>query len=399
MGFISTATTATIKGKLTPIGRQLLVTNTNALISNFALGDSDADYTVYSGLTLGQVPDFSGDNGSTNNGGANYKLKSQLRYNTNTLIKPVETSSLSINTTFSYLGINSVHYSAGTISQYVINRLNGATDVLTNLFYSFNLPKTNDEQFKFTGTTFNTGGYSDTELSGMSQDKVLVISLDSSEYGEIIDGKTIKLDISTTASTYTLYGTFQNTNATDTTYDNNVTDSSNSLTSFGMNVCLLFSDAIQKPNADSTKSWSTGYATNKPFSTLPKKETWNIINNSNLSLVADKPVGIAYLDKGFIVITEPTIVDNFDVNDSSATGTTIEFNSVVSSVNQQITCVADRNSFGTSTNPTYTTGDTPRITEIALLDASGNVIAMAKTNKTFYKPLDDIMVFNVIIDY
>ena len=34
-----------------------------------------------------------------------------------------------------------------------------------------------------------------------------------------------------------------------------------------------------------------------------------------------------------------------------------------------------------------------------LLDNSGNLIAIAKTNRTYYKPTDDIVVFNLTIDY
>ncbi len=44
-------------------------------------------------------------------------------------------------------------------------------------------------------------------------------------------------------------------------------------------------------------------------------------------------------------------------------------------------------------------GDVPRISEIGLLDDSGNLIAVAKTNRTYFKPVDDIVVFNLTIDY
>ena len=62
MGFINSATTFNIKGKLTPAGRERLANGASSLITNFILGDSDANYNVYSGLTFGQIPDFSGDN-------------------------------------------------------------------------------------------------------------------------------------------------------------------------------------------------------------------------------------------------------------------------------------------------------------------------------------------------
>jgi hypothetical protein len=42
MGYNTTAATQTLIAKLTPLGRQLLVTSNNTLITSFSLGDSDA---------------------------------------------------------------------------------------------------------------------------------------------------------------------------------------------------------------------------------------------------------------------------------------------------------------------------------------------------------------------
>lgn len=399
MGFIDSGATFSIKGKLTPVGRQMLITNSNTLINTFALGDSDADYTVFTGLTNGEIPDFSGDKNTSNNGGGNFNFRSVLYYNGTTTVKPVEVSSLSINTSFNYLGISTIHYSGGSITQNFINRLSGTTDSLTNLFYSFGLPKSANEQNLFTGMTTGQGGFSNTAISGISQDKVLVIGLKGTEYGEIIDGKSIKIDLTTTGGTYTIYGTFEKQNLPLTTFDNSLVETSPSISLFGNNRALLFCDTISRPNQDSTKSWATGYATTKPFSSLPKKETWNLVTNSSVNLTADTAVGVAYLDKGFFVITDPTIVSQFDLNDMTSTATTIEFNSVNSSVSQQVTCIADRNTFVNSTNPTFSSDETPRITEIGLFDSIGNLIAIAKTNRTYYKSANEIVIFNVIIDY
>jgi hypothetical protein len=401
MGFISSATTINIKGKLTPLGRQRLITNTNALITKFSLGDSDTNYTVFSGLTNGQVPDFSGDNagGSINNGGAGYVLKSTLLLKTGgNAKKSVDPASFSINSVFTNVGINTVYYSGGSITQDLVNRNDFNTDTLTNLFYSFGLPIDSSEVNTYTGITASNGGYSNTALSGISDSNILVVGLNSGEYGEIIDGKTLKLDLTTTANTYNMYGTYENKGTSLSTEDNRVSDSSSNVVQFGPNVCLLFSDLIKRPNGDAAKSWATGYGANKPFSTNGK-EMWNFVTDSNISATADTAVGVAYLDKGFMVITEPTIVDDFQLAFSASTATTIEFNSVVSTVSQQITCIANRNEFTSSNNKTFRTGDTPQITEIGLFDDQNNLIAVAKTNRTYYKPVDDIVVFNVIIDY
>ena len=63
MGFNTVATSTTITAKLTPLGRKLMVSTNNALITSFALGDSDANYKATSALGTGQVPVTSGEIG------------------------------------------------------------------------------------------------------------------------------------------------------------------------------------------------------------------------------------------------------------------------------------------------------------------------------------------------
>jgi hypothetical protein len=400
MGFINSATTINIKGKLTPTGRQRLINGGGTSITNFILGDSDANYNVFSGLTSGYIPDFSGDNFglSLNNGGSGYQFRSGLIFRNGLNKKPVLTTSSTILATQKPIGYNTLYYSANTLTLNIVDRNDYNTDVLTNLFYSFALPIDSSSSEQYTGATSVNGGYLDTALSGMASEKILVIGIDSSQYGELIDGKSIYLQLSTLLSTYDIYGTYENNNAPSPDLDSRVNDQSIHLQKFGPNRCLLFSDLIQPPNNDGSKSWSTGYSLTKPFS-LNGKQSWNFKSNTGLGLVADKPVGIAYLDKGFIVITEPTIVNNFLTTGPTASATTATFNSVISTISQKITCIADRNEFTISTNPTFTGGDIPRITEIGLVDDSGNIMAVAKTNKTYYKPQDDMVVFNLTIEY
>ena len=91
MGFINSATTINIKGKLTPTGRQRLINGGGTSITNFILGDSDANYNVFSGLTSGYIPDFSGDKFglSLNNGGSGYQFRSGLIFRNGLNKKPV----------------------------------------------------------------------------------------------------------------------------------------------------------------------------------------------------------------------------------------------------------------------------------------------------------------------
>lgn len=400
MGYLS-GNTINLKAKLTPIGRQRLVTGNNTLISSFSLGDSDALYTCYSGLTFNQVPGFGGDNGglSVNNSPSNYSLKSTLYVDSSTSKKQVEAASMSITSKFTNLGYKTIAYSGGGITQNLVSLDDISSDTLVNLFYSFSLPYNSNGLNTFTGLTSGNGGYSNTAYSGLAQTKILVIGIDNNEYAEMIDGKSINLTLETTAATYTIYGTYENVGRSTNLLDNDIFETSTRNTVFGLNRALLFSDGVLTPNGgDLTKSWATGYATNKPFS-INGKETYNYQTNSAINLSADTPVGIAYLDRGFIVITEPSIVNDFEIGSSGSTATTITFDHVKTEVSQSITCIAERGQFGMSSNPTWTDGDTPRVTEIGLYDANGALIAIGKLNSTYYKPYDDMVAFNVTINY
>lgn len=398
MGFIGTAATTNIIAKLTPIGRQLLVSTNNKLITKFSLGDSDRNYNVTSSLATGEVPNDGGNIGPnstvTNSVGSNIRLKSLLLYNsTGALQKPVEIQSTTIS---SEIVSNGVTIASGTtLTHDLVDRYNYATDSLVNLFYSFGLPITAAQILNYTGKTSSQGGFSNTGLSGLSDNNILVIGIDGAEYGEMLDGKTIKLALTTTGGTYNIYSTFQNTGIPTKIQDSNYVDSSTTTSSLGNNLAFLFSDTIKKPNGgDATLSWSTGYNSVKPFS-LNKKQLFNLTTDSNIAQSADTCVGVAYLDKGFLVITHPTIVDSFNL--TASTATTVTFNSISTSVYQNITCIAGRGEFGSSTNPTFSKGDIPSISELGLYDDSGNLIAIAKTDRQIPKTVQQFMALGVKI--
>ena len=215
----------------------------------------------------------------------------------------------------------------------------------------------------------------------------------------MIDGKSIKFILPTTGGTYTIYSSFQNKGATLQSEDGNYSDTSNLTTQFGDNIAFLFSDTILRPNGgDSTLSWATGYNTVKPFS-LNQKSLYNFQTDSNVALTADTIVGIAYLDKGFLVITDDTIISNYGaVNPTgTTTGATVTFDSVSTSVYQNITCIAARGEFGSTTNPTFTGIENPRISEIGLYDSLGNLIALGKTDRHIEKNINEFLALGVKI--
>ncbi len=398
MGYNTTAATQTLLAKLTPLGRQLLVSTNNRLITSFSLGDSDANYNASIPLSTGQIPAEAGDVGTgglvSNSTQLNTRIKSLLKYNTSGLLqKPVETQSAVI--TSEQIAIGMVTVSGTNLSQITINRNDYLTDSYVNLFYSFGLPLNTIDDKLYTGTTFANGGYSDTSLSAIAQTKIVVLGINNSQYGETIDGKTVKIVLPTSAGTYTMYSTFENKGVALTTEDVNLRETSTLGNPFGDNIAFIFSDDILRPNGgDPTLSWSTGYGLVKPFS-LNSKRLYNLQTNTNVAMSADTLVGVAYLDKGLVAITNPTIVNNFST--AFSTGATITLDSVSTSVFQNITCIAGRGEFGSSTNTTFGVLDNPRISEVGLYDSVGNIIAIAKTDRHIVKNVNEFVALGIKI--
>lgn len=401
MGYNTASTSITLTARLTPFGRTRMVSTNNNLITSFSLGDSDANYFVTPILTTGQVPAESGDigpNGSYSNSTTQHvNLKSVLIVSGGGILKKlVEPQSSTISSEI--LSNGQITISGSNIVHNVINR-NNATDSLVNLYYSFGFPLNASQDAIYTGKTFANGGYSDTSLSAFSTTKIVVLAINNSKFGELIDGKQLKVVLPTTGGTYTIYSTFQNKGARLTSEDANYRDTSTITAGIDSNIAFLFSDNILTPNGGNPSlSWSTGFGSKKPFS-LSQKYLWNLQTNSNLAASADTFVGIAYLDKGFVVLTHPTIVADYGAVNLTGitTGTSITLDSVSTNVFQSITCIAARGEFGGSTNPTFSGNDIPRVSEIGLYDKANNLIAMAKTDRHILKNINEFKVFGVKI--
>jgi hypothetical protein len=429
MGFINSATTITITARLTKLGREQLILNNNNIFSHFILGDSDANYNTSVILPTGKVPSNSGDlgyNGSTNDNIAEGQgINSKLYVTTApTTKKPVEPGSSAIELTLRLVGETTV--SGSNLTYVNIDKSDNAVD-FTNLFKSLSLPIKPANVNIFTNTDSANGGWSDTPFSGLGNNDILLGVINNSQYGEMIDGKSIKIDLpvytgyttggtATGITTYTLYSTFPKDTITNTNLDVQYKDKSiypQSLFGNQINVSYLVSDDIQKPNNDGTKSWSTGYDSFKPFS-LGFKETINVQDVPATGINVDKIAGVMYLDKGIFAITDPTIVNNIATNFSGDTDTdTITnslglyyysantYNSVVDSIQndlvQDIVCKADRNEFYNTQNTTFTVYDEVRISEIAITNTSGDVLAIGKTDRHIVKCKNDYVIFDVQI--
>ena len=430
MGFTGSATTVTIRAMLTKLGRQKLLTNSNTVFSHFILGDSDANYYTSELLPSGTVPTTSGNlaylTGTTSDNiaegsGVNSKLYKTISPGTQ---KVVEQNSAAINTVLREIGETTV--SGSNLSYLTIIKSATTTD-FTNLFKSLSLPLTVPNINTFSNTLSANGGWSDTPFSGLGVSNVLLAVIDNDKYGELIDGKSIKMTLPvytgyttggtpTGVTTYTLYSTFPKTTLPNTVLDFQYKDrSSYPQLLFGnqINVAYLVSDDIQKPNNDTLKSWSTGYDSYKPFS-QGDKETINVQTVTSTGINSDRIAGIAYLDKGILAITDQTIVNNIATDFSGDSTTNIindsiglyyysadTYNTVIDSIQndliQDIICIAGRSEFYNTQNPTFDIEDNVRISEIGITDVSGNILAIGKTDRHIVKCKNDIVIFDVQI--
>ena len=397
MGFLNNNIDLTIYAKLTPYGRQQLLKNSTSLITKFTLGDSDANYNVSSTLSSGAMPTISGDlavgNFNNNSSSDKFTIKDVLPYLVGNTYKSVDLGSTDIYSEKVNNGFISL--TATGLNQIIIDRT--VDDQYANLFKSFGLPITAADKTYFDSVTNANGGFSDTALSGLNQDNVLVIAIPDGVYGEEIDGKNLSLDITTTASTFSVYGTYQNVNQLKGSQDSKLSEDTSVSAKFGNNIVYLFSDSIKKPSNDVSKSWATGYNTIKPFS-LNNKELFNL--TSGTSTTGDTAIGMAFLDKGFIVITEPTIVNDMDLSTGSTTSsaTTVNYTHYSTEIFQSVSVFAGRNEFNASTNNTFENGDTVRISEVGLYDATGNLVAIAKPDRHIEKRSNQIVSLSVKIN-
>jgi hypothetical protein len=429
MGFINSATTVTIRARLTNLGRQRLLTGTSSVFSHFILGDSDANYNTETILSTGRIPVDSGDLGAGNN--TNDNISQNVNINSKIFVtvapttkKIVEPNSSTVNMVTSEIGETIL---SGSNLTYLVIDKNNTSSQNTNYFKSLSLPITSANINIYTGTTSQNGGWLDTPFSGLGLTKVLMGVVNNSQYGEIIDGKSIKINlpvytgfttggVPTGLTTYEIYSTFPRTTIPKSDLDNQYIDESSypqSLFGRKINVAYLVSDNVKKPNNDSSKSWSTGYDTFKPFS-LNNKELINVQTVSSTGINADEIVGVVYLDKGIFAITNQTIVDNIATNFSGDTNTNIinnglglyyysasTYNTVIDSIQkdlvQNIVCVAARGEFYNSQNETITVYDDVRISEVAITDIAGNVLAIGKTDRHIVKKKNDFVVFDVQI--
>ncbi len=388
MGFINTSSDIKLTAKLTSKGREAILNGTD-IFKKLAIGDSDANYFEELTLTNGNIPNTSGSLGDnfviSNSLNNSYTVSSNVYLNDlNEIYKSISDENKSNINQIKLL--NSKSLSLSNVDIIELDRT--VSDEYNNLMKSFNFPLTTNDYNLFDSTTFNQGGYSNTAIKDFTNDNLVIINIPSIEHSELIDGKKIKLELSGSTYQYTLYSTYQSSSLQLVDLDNELKDPSPITNLFGNNIAFLFSDNVKLPVNGGT--WADGYNSKKPFSAGNKK-TFIFSSPTN---DYDECVGIAFLDKGFIVLINQDIVNDFDVNDLDLT---LSFNNYYTNVSKNINIFLNRGEYFKSNNKTYSKGDIIRISEIGIYNDNNELMAIAKPNEHILKQTNQIIGLSIEI--
>lgn len=375
MGFIP-GSTIQIEAYLTKKGASDLMENGIKNIKYFAVSDDASNYATNQKLGFNQVYSLAGKTFVDNKFLTvlnDMTLSSRIFVDSGSeTYKSFESDSGVIMTEENVGDINNVGfysiyptYTSPLTNNYVLNWVKDL-----NLRYG-----TSDDTIW--SLPFNSGGFSNTSLQYMDPNQYSFYSIDSSQYA-FIDGKTIKFTVPISVSgTTDLYGSYLNTNQPNTYYDSQYSDNSTFLRRFGPNTVLLFSDLVSKPNGDATKSWSTGYGVNAPYS-QGGKHLANFITGGGRN--RDIAVGMAFLDKGVIVTFYPGLTGSFN-------NSLLELNNknVVRRTVASFVCDLPLGKFYRSQNSTFYPNAPVRITSIGLFNENKELMAIGRLNSQVEK--------------
>ena len=332
-----------------------------------------------------------------------------------------------------------------------------------NYFLSFRLPHKESQL-----STVSMLSLQNPELQQLNVDKVVISPIPSVEtsagggYNEIIDGRSITFIVpqdsgATGSSTRTIVSS---------TYSQLKKWQDSAL--LGNKIAFLFSDSINLPRTGTTNDGDVS------VTILSPRNTWNVtpfvnrpeahaysdvyasdINtdtrpfygvnlavqvlekyptNTNQGYNYDVPVGFVVLDKGFMVLTHPDIVDNVpwtdgqelytnNANTGPTSGTTdiyfsggasvsqVTYNDINVNFRTSVICLALPAEFTFSTNPSWdlafnlqelqngTNGfESIYVTEIGLYNKVNELIAVAKLDRPVEKTYTNLITFNLDID-
>jgi hypothetical protein len=290
-----------------------------------------------------------------------------------------------------------------------------------HLFRSFNLPYTIDEV-----NSFNLK-YSFTALRDLSEDRILVLDINKTEFGEVIDGKTINFSFYTQnptlrrdiASSFFYNSSIENISD----YNNLISDNNDFSQEFGStktgfdtnntNVAYLFCKQIKNNVTNSNAFWETNSNlgngnSDRPIGVFKKDGDFTLACGDNLTPNIDLAVGIAFLDKGLLVITNQDLIDDFiSFISSEASGTvndlkdyttfnTVNYNNNLSlsyktyayEYRQTGIIILTGEEFNFSVNPTFNkigSNDVVKISNIAVYNLNNELICYGKFSRPLTK--------------
>jgi hypothetical protein len=322
----------------------------------------------------------------------------------------------------------------------------------SNYFISFRLPHA--EAQLSTGSTLSL---QTPELQQLNVDNIVVSPIPAigtsvgGGYNELIDGRSITFTVPQTGSS--------TVKVVSSTYSE-LTKTQNSAL-LGNNIAFLFSDDINLPRTGTTgggfssfsprTTWDVSPFVNRPYAHSYSDVLSADINTdqrpwSGVSLAVDVdeiyptttnqgynydiPVGFAVLDKGFMVLTHPDIVDNIPWDEgleqgsnSATSGTTnmyfpggasvsqVTYNDININFRTSVVCLALPTEFSFSTNPSWNLAfnlqelqngtnsfEPVQVTEIGLYNKNSELIAVAKTDRPVEKTYTNLITFNLDID-
>lgn len=359
--------------------------------------------------------------------------------------KPVQSVISTRKETLTSTTINPVSTNSEALFWSLVTRAN-TTEWKTNYTSSFNLPFELDA---FSSASTLSLAYP--ELQHLNVESFLIASIHPSHYNEMIDGRSVVVNVPNSSSSIVCVSSTYNTLAKS---EDNVL--------LGKNIAFLFSDSINLPYTGTTDggaltraavtSWSASSYLDRPAAVSYQnlqttdintdQRSWSSVKvgvqvpqtyptNTNQGYNYDIPVGFVALDKGFIVITHPNLVTGVTwTNGQILTGGNWATNSgglttnVAFSANSNasfydidveykttIVTTALPGEFYFSSNPTwdyeanlneYQLGSnnftTTYVTEIGLYNRNNELIAIAKLDRPKEKGYINVMTFSLQID-
>ena len=326
------------------------------------------------------------------------------------------------------------------------------TSAEANYFSSFRLPYTQSKL-----STISNLSLQNPELQQLNVDNIVLVPIPifnvagDNVHNEMMDGRSITFTVphsgitsamTVVSSTYSQLTKFQDS------------------TLLGNNIAFLFADDINLPRTGTTNAGNISGSTRttwdvSPFINRPQahaysdlsvndintdQRPWTGVNlavtvlekyptNTNQGYNYDVPVGFVALDKGFMVLTHPDLVNNipwdigYDLHTNAQnSGTTniyftdtltskVTFTDIDINFRTSVVCLALPTEFVFSSNLSWnlpfnilerdnnTHGyDSVQVTEIGLYNKKDELIAVAKTDIPVEKTYTNLITFNLDID-